>query len=617
MVDDRKLAWVLSDFARTMVTDFPIQRILDHLVERIVEIMPVTAAGVTLIEDGAPPRYIAASDDSALRYEQLQSEVGEGPCLLAFHSGEAVAVPDVSKEDRFPEFAPAAQEAGLAAVFTFPLRHGEEQLGALDLYRETTGPLDDEDMEAAQTLADVAAAYLLNAEARDEAMRTTDQLTRVSQHDALTGLPNRVLLQQRLEHAAERAQRSHHAVAVLFADLDQFKHVNDLYGHHVGDELLIAVADRMKALLRAGDTLSRVSGDEFVFLCEDLQSPQDATHLASRITNAFRDAFVVGDRRLRLTASVGVAYSGPGEDITEQLVTEADMAMYAAKRGGGDGHMLLSQREAHRSDQRNGLERDLREALAADDLGIGYQPIVRTADGVVTGVEALLRWTHPRRGPVPASTAIATAERSGLINELGQWVLQRSAADRARWLADVPDTDLDLAVNVSGRQLLSHGFCEEVAGVLTKTGMPPAALVLEVTENILIEDGDRAITVLQDLKKLGVRLALDDFGTGFSSLSYLRRLPVDVVKIDRAFVTDLKNGPEAEAIVAAVTGMAHQLGFTVVAEGVETQAERDHIAGIGCEYSQGFYYAGAMPPGTIGEQLSARAPRPMRLPAHP
>jgi diguanylate cyclase (GGDEF)-like protein len=615
MVQATKLAWVLSDFARTMVTDFPIQRILDHLVQRIVEIMPVSAAGVTLIVDGAPPRYIAASDESALRYEQLQSEVGEGPCLLAFRSGEAVVVPDIAAEARFPTFAPAAREAGLAAVFAFPLRHGDGQLGALDLYRETTGPLSDDDLEAAQTLADVAAAYLLNAEARDEAVRTTDKLVRIAQHDALTGLPNRVLLQQRLQHAAERARRSHHAAAVLFADLDQFKHVNDLYGHHVGDELLIAVAERLQRLLRAGDTLSRVSGDEFVFLCEDLQSPQDAAHLAGRITAAFQDAFVIGDRLIRLTASVGVAYSGPGADISEQLVTEADMAMYEAKRGGGDGHTLLSQREAHRSDQRNGLERDLREALANDDLGIGYQPIVRTSDGLVTGVEALLRWTHPRRGSVAPSAAIATAERSGLINELGHWVLQHSGSDRVQWIADAPEASLDLSVNISGRQLLSHGFCEEVADVLTTTGMRPGALILEVTENILIEDGDRAVTILRDLKKLGVRLALDDFGTGFSSLSYLRRLPVDVVKIDRAFVTDLRSGAEARAIVAAVTTMAHQLGFTVVAEGVETQEERDHVAEIGCEYSQGFYYAAAMPAAAVSEQLRRHAPRSFFLPA--
>jgi diguanylate cyclase (GGDEF)-like protein len=600
---------VLSDFARTVITDFPIQRILDHLVRRIVEIMPVSAAGVTLIVEGAAPRYIAASDDSALRFEQLQSTVGEGPCLLAFHLGQPVALPDISREDRFPAFGPAAQDEGLAAVFAFPLRHGSGRLGSLNLYRDTTGSLAPEDMEAAQTLADVAAAYLLNAESRDAALRTTEQLRHLALHDALTGLPNRALLEEHLNAAAERSRHSPATATVLFIDLDQFKHINDVYGHHVGDELLIAVADRLKAFLRPGDTLARVSGDEFVFLCEGVTSPRDAARLATRVTNAFRGGFELRDRRLSISASVGVAYSGAGGSISEQLLIDADMAMYAAKRGGGDGYRLINQHEANRRHQRHGLERDLREAVEGDALAVNYQPIVRTSDGLVTGVEALMRWTHRVRGPVAPRTAIGIAERSELINDIGQWVLQRSVADRVHWLANAPDSSLDLAVNVSARQLLSHGFYDQVATVLSTSGMDPEALILEVTENILIEDGHRAITVLRDLKKLGVRLALDDFGTGFSSLSYLRRLPIDVVKIDRAFVADLDNGPQAEAIIAAVTRMAHQLGLTVIAEGVETRTERDHIARMGCDHAQGFYYARAMPAAALGRHIGDMATR--------
>ena len=615
MVEESKLSWVLSDFARTMVTEFPIQRILDHLVERIVEILPVTAAGVTLITDGAPPRYVAASDKAALRFERLQSRIGEGPCLLAFRTGEAVAIPDMSEEIRFPHFAPAAQEAGLAAVFAFPLRHGRGRLGALDLYRDTAGSLDDEDMLAAQTLADVAAAYLLNAQSREEAQRTFDQLHQVSQHDALTGLPNRVLLQQRLEHATARAQRSHQAAAILFADLDNFKRVNDMYGHHVGDELLVAVADRLSGLLRPGDTLSRVSGDEFVFLCEDLRSNEDAETLAARITAAFSELFVLDELELKVTASVGVAYSGPGERVSEQLVVDADTAMYEAKRQGGDGHSIVNQRQAHRTDQRNSLERDLRSALVNDSLEIGYQPIVRTSDGLVTGVEALFRWTHPERGSVSPQVAIGIAEQSGLINDIGRWVLEHSCNDHNRWLRQTPGTPISLSVNVSGRQLLSHGFCADVASTLTRSGMDPASLTLEVTENILVEDTERSLKVLGELKALGVNLALDDFGTGFSSLSYLRRLPVDVVKIDRTFISDLDNGREGEAIVVAVTNMAHQLGLTVTAEGVETRTQRDKVTSIGCDSSQGYYYAKAMPAAAMASRLNTRATAPLHLPA--
>ncbi|MGZ7023829.1 MAG: diguanylate cyclase domain-containing protein, partial [Ilumatobacteraceae bacterium] len=267
---ERRLSSVLGEFARTLLTDFPIATILDHLVLRIVDVLPITSAGVTLIAPGANPHYIAASNDSALRFEQLQSELGEGPCLAAYHSGEAVTAPDLADDDRFPIFGPRAVAEGLMAVFTFPLRHGDERLGALDLYRATTGSLDAEEMRSAQTLADVATAYLLNARAREDLRVSSEAAREHSLHDDLTGLPNRALLIQRLEHAILRCQRSGKMVAILFADLDLFKGINDTFGHHVGDELLVAVAERLTALLRPGDTVARLSGDEFVILCEDI-----------------------------------------------------------------------------------------------------------------------------------------------------------------------------------------------------------------------------------------------------------------------------------------------------------------------------------------------------------
>ena len=267
---EHRLSEVLSDFARTMVTEFPIQSILDHLVGRIVDILPIDAAGVTLIAPHADPRYVAASDESALRFEKLQSELGEGPCLAAYRTGAAVSVPDLTRESRFSSFVPRALGEGLAAVFTFPLRHGDEQLGALDLYRRTPGELSPKAMAAAQTLADVAAAYLLNAQARSDLESSTDRARAESLHDALTGLPNRRLLIERLEHAILRCRRSGRLVAILYADLDGFKAINDTHGHPTGDELLVAVAERLTAVLRPGDTLARMSGDEFVVLCEDL-----------------------------------------------------------------------------------------------------------------------------------------------------------------------------------------------------------------------------------------------------------------------------------------------------------------------------------------------------------
>ena len=605
MVHEEKLSAVLSDFARTLATDFPIQGILDHLVERIVEVLPVTAAGVTLISAGKAPRYIAASDESALRFERLQTDIGEGPCLSAYESGEAVAVADLRIAGDFPQFAPAAVEAGLLAVFTFPLHHGESRLGALDLYRDTPGDLDADDLSAAQTLADVTAAYLLNAKAREQAQATTDQFRHSALHDPLTGLPNRLLLQERLEHAAQRAQRSHTNAAILFADLDRFKQVNDTHGHQVGDELLVAVAHRLSGLVRPGDTLTRFSGDEFVFLCEDLHGAADVVILATRIEEAFAKPFVLRGTEITLTASVGMAFAGPGEDISNRLLVKADIAMYQAKRKGGARHQIMDLRDARETDDQINLDRDLRSAFARNELDIAYQPIVRSADGIITGVEALLRWTHPDRGTMPAVSIIAVAEQTDLINKIGAWVLERSCRDRGRWLHEHPDTPLDLAVNVSARQLISRDFGASVVSVLHATGMDPNALVLEVTENIVIEDSERTMAVLASLKESGVRIALDDFGTGHSSLSYLRRVPVDIVKIDRTFIADIGHAATGGAIVAAVTNLAHVLGLTVTAEGVETQTQSDEVVAMGCELAQGYFYARPMSASAIGAHLDA------------
>jgi len=408
---ERRLSDVLSEFARTLVTDFPIQSILDHLVLRIVDVLPISAAGVTLISPGSNPHFIAASDDAALRFEQLQSELGEGPCLVAYEQGEAVVVPNLLVDDRFPNFAARAVDEGLAAVFTFPLRHDSQQLGALDLYRDSAGPLNARAMTAAQTLADVAAAYLLNAQARSDLKDSSDRARESALHDALTGLPNRTLLVQRLVHAILRCRRSEKLVAILFADLDRFKAINDTYGHHVGDELLVAVGARLTELLRPGDTLARLAGDEFVILCEDLEDTSQVESLATRIDHALSEAFVLSGIEVQVSASVGIAFAGRGDDVPEQILQDADTAMYQAKRKGGARHGMVDVGEQRLADNRATLNRDLRGALARRELRTEYQPIVATADGRITGVEALLRWVHPIQGIVAPDGAEHRATR--------------------------------------------------------------------------------------------------------------------------------------------------------------------------------------------------------------
>jgi diguanylate cyclase (GGDEF)-like protein len=603
VVNERKLSAVLGEFARTVITDFPIQGILDHLVQRIVGVLPISAAGVTLISANKKPDYIAASDESALRFEQLQSELGEGPCLAAFETGEAVAVADLTTDERFPRFAPAAVAAGLAAVFTFPLRDGDDPIGALDLYKTTPGPLDANDMVAAQTLADVTTAYLLNARARDQARATSNSFHHNSLHDPLTGLPNRQLLQDRLTKAAAGSKRSHTHAAVLFVDLDRFKHVNDRHGHHIGDALLLAFTDRLSQVVRDADTLARVSGDEFVIFCEEVRSADDAEYLAERIVESMRAPFCVLGLDLAISASVGIAFAGPGEAITDQLVVDADMAMYQVKRRGGAGHQVIDLRDRLPHFEDETLEADLRGALACNQLDVAYQPIVLPGDMTVVAVEALLRWTHPSHGRVEPAVIIAMAERSELINDIDEWVLRRACRDRRRWLRQHPGTDLDVAVNVSVRHLLHPTFVMSVAEALATFETPPTALVLEVTENIFIDDNERIREVLDELHRTGIRIALDDYGTGYSSLGYLAHLPIHILKIDRGFIADLGD-VAGRIIVESVNKLAHDLGLHVVAEGVETLEQHDAIASLGCDLGQGYLYARPMDATAIGALIT-------------
>jgi diguanylate cyclase (GGDEF)-like protein len=592
MATDGQLTDVLSEFARTMLTDFPIQGILDHLVSRIVEILPITSAGVTLISPNTSPRYVAASDDAALRYEDLQTQLGEGPCLAAYRTGAAVAVPDLRSDERFKVFGRHAIDAGLAAVFTFPLHHGARELGALDLYRDTPGPLNDQDMKAAQTLADVTAAYLANARARADLQDASDRSRESAVHDALTGLPNRVLLLERLEHALSRSRRSEHLVAILFVDLDRFKDVNDMHGHQVGDDLLVAVSRRIGGMVRPGDTLARLSGDEFIVLCEDLSQEGQAQLVARRIVDALAVPFLLARVEVQLTASVGVAFAGRGQHDAQQLLQQADIAMYQVKRKGGSDSQVIDLREQNLADAQASLRHDLSQALKRQQLRLDYQPIVRPAgNGMVVGAEALLRWDHPTRGPIAPTTVIPLAEQSDDLAKIGHWVLTQACVDRHLWGGEQGFDTFLMTVNVSARQLLSSDFVALVSSVLTSTDTKPNLLALELTEKALIRDPTRALVVMNEVHALGVLLAFDNFGTGYSSLSYLKEFPFDFVKIDQAVTSDLVTEPANHAMVTKVIELAHLLGIQVICEGVETEKQHDELIALGSDLCQGYYFA--------------------------
>ncbi len=605
-VAQSELSLVLSEFARTMLTDFPLQAILDALVQRIVGLLPVSGAGVTLIGEGDSPRYIAASDSRALRFERLQTTLGHGPCVVAHRTNAAVLVPDLGADEQFSAFGPHAVAAGLLAVFTFPLRHGEQRLGALDLYRDKVGPLNDADMVMAQTLADVAAAYLINAQAREQAEASVRRLHHLALHDALTGLPNRTLLQQRLARAAHTPSRG--LTVVLFVDLDAFKTVNDTHGHRVGDDLLVAVARRLARLIRPGDTLARIAGDEFVLLYEDVSTNTDIDALAVRVESAFTAPFTLprAELELTMTASIGIAHAGADSELEDSLIEEADLAMYEAKRLGGGAHRRADLRDTSFPGTRPRRERELRTALREGALQLVYQLIVACADRTIVGVEALLRWDHPTHGPLSPTGLIELAEQSTLIIDLGEWVLGQACTDHGRWLDTHPDTRLSLSVNVSARQLVAPDYVGSVARVLHRTAMDPTRLILEITENVFLEDSEHVSTVLHDLTALGVRLALDDFGTGFSCLSYLQRLPLSLIKIDQAFTTSIDDTSSGVVIIAAVTDLAHTLGLQVIVEGIETAHHHNEVTTLGCDYAQGYLYSRPTTAAAITTLLATR-----------
>jgi diguanylate cyclase (GGDEF)-like protein len=588
-----------------MVTDFPIQGILDHLVKRIVEIMPITGAGVTLISPGSEPRYVAASSDLALRFEKLQTELDEGPCVAAYLTGHAISVPDLHDEDRFPRFSPRALDAGLTAVFTFPLNHEDSQLGALDLYRDTPGPLSAEALRTAQTLADVASAYILNAEARADLQDASVRSSEAALHDSLTGLPNRALMLERLEHAFTRALRTTGTCAVLFVDLNLFKRVNDTYGHQVGDELLIAVAQRLLTVLRPSDTLARMSGDEFVILCEELDDPARADAIAARVDAALTAPFMLSGTEVHMTASIGIAFTGRGSESPVDLIRDADLAMYQSKRKSAGQRQMFDLRDLHLAADQAGLEQFLPGAAERGELRLVYQPIVNVADGRLIGVEALLRWTHPRRGEIPPNVVIPLADQSGEIKEIGRWVLDQAWAERERWPPERA-AEISMSVNVSAHQFMSAGFAAMVTDVLANASIDPRLLTLEVTESLFVVDVERALVVLNELKEIGVQIALDDFGTGHFSVSDLVVYPIDVVKVDPKLIAKLLEDPTSRTIVTTVIQLAHGLGMTVVSEGVETLEQYTELARLGCDACQGFYLARPMPANSLDSLIKRR-----------
>ena len=424
------------------------------------------------------------------------------------------------------------------------------------------------------------------------------QLQHQAFHDTLTGLPNRALFMNRLQHALIRSQ--HHMpqnlFALLFVDLDLFKVVNDSLGHEAGDHLLVAVAKRLQQAVRPQDTVARFGGDEFMILLEDLADETAVHTIVEELLQQMRVTEMIDGYEIVVTASIGVAFNHAGADSTSDLLRYADAAMYQAKREGKGRYHVFDGRTSISLLERLELEQELRRALDQQEFRVYYQPIIDLTNQKVIGMEALIRWEHPRLGLIAPAQFIHTAEETGLIVPMGRWVLEEACRQAQQWQSERKDaTPLELSVNLSAKQLQQANLVAEIAEVLRKTGLAPMSLKLEITESVAMNDAESTLARLYELKALGVKLAIDDFGMGYSSLSYLKRFPVDTLKIDRSFVAGLGQNAEDTAIVQAVVTMAHTVGLTVTAEGVETTEISDHLQGLGCDLAQGYYFAKPLP----------------------
>jgi diguanylate cyclase (GGDEF)-like protein len=442
--------------------------------------------------------------------------------------------------------------------------------------------------------------WLATHEDITERQRSEQRISHMARHDALTDLPNRVLLRERLEHELKRVKRGE-CLAVLCLDLDQFKSINDALGHPIGDELLKLVADRLRGCTREPDTVARLGGDEFAIIMTQMQKPNDAAALSKRIRESIIRPFQIEGHQIVTDISIGISIAPDDAVEPDPLLRNADMALYGAKADGRGTYRYFEPEMNTRMRARRELEIDLRRALVNKEFELHYQPLVNLQTNEVNGFEALLRWNNPARGLVSPADFIPIAEETGLIIPLGEWVLKAACYEAVDW----PD-HIKVAVNLSPTQLNNRNLLSAVTGALSETGMPPHKLQLEITETVLLQNTFATLATLHELRKIGVQIALDDFGTGYSSLSYLRSFPFDKIKIDRSFIQDLSKGEEPVAIVQAVANLAKCLNMASTAEGVETQQQRDLLQAMGCTEMQGYLFSRARPAKEIRQFFEER-----------
>ena len=562
---------------------------------------------------GAFLRVVAVGgpgEESALGLQTpLSSSGAESQSLseIAFKSGRPSVSNDYMADPRLTRFRGRLQELGMRSAVAFPLIKGGNAFGVLIVHSTQIGTFTPELIDLLQRLADNVSFALANFDHAEEKARADRQIEYLATHDSLTDLPNRVMFNQLMHFAIETARRHDWRFAVLFIDLDRFKIINDSLGHEAGDSLLVEIANRLRSSQRACDAIARLGGDEFVVILQGTAETNDIEDVARNLLSVLAQPLLLSGHECHTTASIGIAmYPNDGADA-QTLTRNADMAMYLAKEDGKNSFRFFTKQIKTQSIERLTLETALRRALERDQFSLHYQPKVEMATRQITGVEALLRWTHPDLGVLPPLKFIPLAEETGLIVPIGRWVLKEACAQNAAWQRRGL-RPISMAVNLSPRQFADEHLLRDIDEALEASGMSPALLQLEVTESMVMQNVSRAIKVLKAIQHRGIRLAIDDFGTGYWSMSLMKQFPIDTIKIDRCFVRDLADDSEDQAIAQAIICMGKALGMMVVAEGVETAGQETILRDHGCDEMQGFLFSKPVPPQQLADLLRPAPP---------
>jgi diguanylate cyclase (GGDEF)-like protein len=567
----------------------PLQGVLETIVGAAGELLGDDAPGLLLIDPDDPGWLTVAASrgyGGGLWSAQPRRRVGEGVAGRAVSEGRLVVAEDYAHS---PDALRTYVVDGVQAAMAAPVHEDGRVIGALILSSFRAGRV------FSRTEQDMLSSFAEHASLALTDARRVDTMLHQALHDALTGLPNRALFTDRIQHALIQGRRRGTECGVIFLDLDRFQTVNDSLGHAAGDELLVAVARRIDESLRSADTAARLGGDEFAVLLEDLSSDEEASLVAERIGEALSAPIPVQGREVYVQASVGIAV---GQATAAELLRQADVAMHRAKTDGKGRVRIFEESMQAEVVERIELEGDLLRAIERDEIDVHYQPVIALDGHTLAGFEALARWTHPTRGLVPPPHFIPLAEENGSIVALGRQILRTACRQAARWLEEFPSAETRImSVNLSGRQLEDPNIVADVAAALADSGLPATALVLEITETVLMHDTEATIARLTALKALGVRLAVDDFGTGYSSLRYLRRFPIDILKMAKPFVDGLDTGDdEGRALARAIVELATSLKLACIAEGIEVSGQADVLHELGCGLGQGFHFARPMAP---------------------